>query len=152
MILPVIRSLIILLTVSTAVGYATYELEYGFIPGFIVALLLQLLVFNTAKYIRDSIMTVKIKSMQLEEIKSFEQQGIELNCAHCKESVFVPIRLDQQNSFECPACGKNNAVYVNMTVARETDSINMDAITTRLLVDDEERVKDEIRISGSKQE
>lgn len=151
MIIPVIRSLIILLVISGAVGYTTYELNFGFSVGFVGALLTQIAAYNITRYVRDSIMTVKLKAMQVEEIKSFEQQGIELNCAHCKEPVFAPIRLDQQNSFDCPACGKSNAVYVNMTVARETDSINMDAITTRLLIDEEERAKDEIRISGSKE-
>ncbi len=150
--MPVLRSLSILLAISAAVGYITYELMYGFTVGFISALLIQLFTFNIAKYIRDALITVRIKALQVEEIKSFEQQGIELNCAHCKEPVFVPIRLDQQNSFDCPGCSKPNAVYVNMTVARETDTINMDAITTRLLIDDEERVKDEIRISGSREE
>lgn len=152
MILSVLKSLSILLSIATAVGYATYELAFGFWPGFIFMMITQIMVYNLYRSIRDSIVALRLKAMQVEEIKSFERQGIDLNCAHCKERVFVPIRLDEQNNFICPECNKPNSVYINMTVARETDSINMDAITTRLLIDEEEQAKDEIRITGGKQD
>ena len=146
------RSLSLLLCISAAVGYVVYELGYSFYAGSVAALLIQLLVFNVFKFIRNALLTVKLKELQIEELQSFERQGVELNCAYCKEPVFSPIRLDQQNSFKCPACDKTNAVYINMTVAQETDSINMESLTTQLLIDDEERAKDAIRSSGESDE
>ena len=43
----------------------------------------------------------------MREIESFEKQGMELSCAHCKAESYVPIRFDEQNAHfnsehDCP--------------------------------------------------
>jgi len=131
---------------------ACFSLGWSPVAGFVGTMTIQIIIFNIFKYMRDGYMTVRLKELQVQEIQSIEKQGIELSCAHCKAETYVPIRFDEQNQFKCPECGNDNSIYVNITVARETTSLNIDSITKRLLVDDEERVKDSIRITGSKDE
>lgn len=136
-----------------AVGAAfAYSVDYSYYKGFAFTVVAQLLVYNLFKYMRDGYMTVRMREIEMEEIKSFEKQGMDLECAHCRDVAYVPIRFDQQNVFECPACGKTNSVYLNVTVARETTPLNTEAVTTRLLIDEEERVKQSIRESNDTNE
>ena len=138
----------ILCVVGSIGSVIAYSLSYSMIKGFLLTLVVQLVLYNMFKYTRDGWMTVKIKQLELEEIKSFEKQGMELECAHCRHVTYVPIRFDQQNILDCPECNKNNAIYLNVTVARETVPLNTEAITTRLLIDEEERIKQTIRESN----
>lgn len=71
------------------------------------------------------------------EVEAFAKQGMELKCAHCNTLSFVPIRFDQHNTFDCPNCNSSNAVYVNVTVARETAMLGKKSIRTSSINDDE---------------
>ena len=149
MLFQFLRGVITLTIISALGGGVSFSLNFGFLSGFILTIVLQIILFNTVKYFRDGHVSMRIREIELEEIKSFEKQGMELDCAHCREPVFVPIRFDEQNGFDCPKCEKTNAIYVNVTVARETTPLNIDAITTKLIVDEEEKIKDEMLITGN---
>lgn len=136
--------------VSALGAGAFYAAGYSPIAGFVGVFTTQVIIFNIARYVRDGYVSVQMKELQVREIESFEKQGMDLSCAHCKAESYVPIRFDEQNEFTCEHCGKQNSIYVNVTVARETTALNMDSITKRLLIDDEERVKDSIRITSEK--
>lgn len=47
-------------------------------------------------------------------------QGTDVTCAHCNAAAFIPIRFDDDNSFNCEVCGKSNSVYVDVTTAQKT--------------------------------
>ena len=143
-----LRGLIILSTVSSLGGLLAYSINIPFWQGFAFTGVIQVVLFNIVRYVRSGYLVSKTRELELEEIRSFEKQGMELSCAHCRTNAFVPIRFDQQNAFQCPECGEHNAIYVNVTVARETTPLNVDAITSKLIIDEEEKVKDEMRITS----
>ena len=136
--------------VSALGSGAAYASGHSPVAGFVGVFTLQVILFNIARYVREGYMRVQMKELQVREVESFEKQGMDLSCAHCKAESYVPIRFDEQNQFTCEHCGKQNSIYVNVTVARETTALNMDSITKRLLIDEEERVKDSIRITSEK--
>lgn len=148
MFIQLFRGIIILSTISSLGGALAYGIGVAFWQGFAFTSVIQIILFNVGRHIRTGYLASKTRELELEEIKSFEKQGMELTCAHCRSNVFVPIRFDQQNAFQCPECGEHNAIYVNVTVARETTPLNVDAITSKLIIDEEEKVKDEMRITS----
>ena len=152
MLYQLIKSILILCIISATTGATFYVFNYDFWKGFLLATVLQVILFNIIKYFRNGYIMIKAKELDLEQIKQFDKQGMELKCAHCNALTYVPIRFDEQNVFDCPACGESNSIYVNVTVARETTALNMDAITSKLIVDDEEKAKDEIIIESTKNE
>lgn len=141
----IIKSLSLVTMVSTSVAYFAYTIQINPWSVFVLTVILQLLGYNLIKYYRDTRLVKHILEMETREIESFEKQGMELECAHCRTLTYVPIRFNEQNTFTCPACDKSNSLYLNVTVARETTPLNIEAVTTRLLIDEEERVKDSIR-------
>lgn len=146
----VIRSILIISTISCIVGGLFYVAGMAPEKGAVLGLLTQIIIYNIVRHYKESSIVVKMKELETDQIREFSKQGMELQCAHCKAEVFVPIRFDVENSFQCPACSNSNSIYVNVTVARETTPLNVDAITSKLIIDDEQRVKDEIIIQGGK--
>lgn len=61
--------------------------------------------------------------MMDEETKRLElyaMQGTDVTCAHCNAAAFVPVRFDEDNSFDCDVCGKSNSVYIDVTTTQKT--------------------------------
>ena len=56
---------------------------------------------------------------QTKRIEAYSQQGVTVECAHCRQPNYIPIRLDDVNEFNCEVCGKPNSVYVDITVAQQ---------------------------------
>ena len=144
MIINIIRASIIVLLVSVLGGTATYSLGFSYTSGMLLTLVLQIVAYNIAQYIRTGYVTVKLREIQLQELQSFENQGMSVSCSHCRSSVFVPIRFDQENSFECTECGNNNSIYINVTTAQETSNLDMNKITTKMLDVNEQQAREQI--------
>lgn len=96
-----------------------------FLNSFITAIILQLItgyIYNTYldnKYQKD----IQLKQL---DIKTYiEETAAEAACAHCNTVNLIPITPGSDNDFECIECGKENAVYINITVAQKTDMVNI---------------------------
>jgi phage FluMu protein Com len=50
----------------------------------------------------------------------FDQYGTTVQCAFCKKNVLIPIKASADNSFECPSCEEENAVYITVETAQKT--------------------------------
>lgn len=127
---PVIRSLLLTFSVCTIISVIAYTLEYNYIAAFLFTFVIQIAVGFIVSSIRDSWLAIKSEQIENDRIALLSQQGLELKCAHCSNSSFVPIRLDEHNNYDCPHCTKSNAVYLNVTVARETAMMNVGRLTT----------------------
>jgi len=150
MLYVIIKSILVISLVASCISWFAYSINMDPIPVFIMTIVVQILLYNIYRAITDRISAIKMREIQLQEIKNFNMQGLELSCAHCRHTTFAPIRFDQVNSFSCPECNKPNAVYLNVTVAQETTPLDMESITTKLLIDEEQRVKDSILTSDKK--
>lgn len=136
-----IKNILFSLTVTTTLsifvsllGY--YVFNYDTLKGFIVVFITQLI----CSYVyRSFIQTLERNSMRVEETKRIEaytQQGVDAACAYCNDMNYIPIRMDDDNTFDCESCGKTNAVYIDVTVAQKTDIINKQNLSVSSYIKD----------------
>jgi phage FluMu protein Com len=134
----VLKSILIVCVVSAicaAIANPVFGIEYH--KTFTASIAIQFVIGFIASAIRDALTTTKLKELQVMEIESYAKQGMELKCAHCNTVSFVPIRFDEHNTFDCPQCNSANAVYVKVTVARETSMMNNKPVSVSSINDDE---------------
>lgn len=108
-----------------------------YIKTFFAVTAAQLVIGVITSTIRDAMTTTKLKELQVMELEAYGKQGMDLKCAHCGAVSYVPIRLDEHNSYDCPQCNSANAVYVEVTVARETAMMNKESVRVTSVNDDE---------------
>ncbi len=111
--------------------------EADYVKTFFAATAVQLVIGVITSTIRDAMTTTKLKELQVAELEAYGKQGMELKCAHCGAVSYVPIRLDEHNSYDCPSCNSANAVYIEVTVARETTMMNKPPVRVSSVNDDE---------------
>lgn len=140
----IIISLIITCIISSLVGAATYSIDIGFLIGFIFSFLIQLSISITLKTILQSKENIRAVELENKRIAELSKQGAFVECAHCGEDNFIPIRLDVDNEFECTSCNKNNSVYVNITIAQQTEPLDMDSLTVSTYIKERESAIKEI--------
>jgi phage FluMu protein Com len=131
--------------VSSSATYAGNLAGWPLLDTFIIATACQLVLGFIMSSVKSAIVTTKMKQLQVDEVEAFSKQGLDLKCAHCGNASFVPIRLDEHNTYACPHCTKTNSIYIKVTIARETTMINSPSITTSSVSDGES-----ITMEGSK--
>lgn len=72
---------------------------------------------------------------QTKRIEAYSQQGVTVECAHCRQPNYVPIRLDDVNEFDCEGCGKSNSVYVDITVAQQAALLDKQNLSVTSLLE-----------------
>lgn len=127
------RSLTLMLSISAICSTIAYFQQYNYIVAFTISFVVQIALGFIVSSIRDPFVALRAEQIENERIGLLSQQGLELKCAHCSNSSFVPIRLDEHNNYDCPHCTQPNAVYLNVTVARETNMLNVSRLTTNSL-------------------
>jgi len=102
----------------------------SFFKYFFCFTIIQIVGYNIyRKYIE-----IKLENIKNERIKEFSKQGLELKCpCHLNKTMFVPITLNQDNSFKCGECSKNVSVEVNARAFLETDIINLESADAALI-------------------
>ena len=113
-----IRSIVLLLLVSTGSALFFSELGIMFWKTFLFTIILQLVVWNIfTNYQRAQVM----KNSQLIEKEFLENVGkqeVKVPCSSCAHENIVSVELNSANTFECEACDVKNALYINIeTVA-----------------------------------
>ena len=121
--------------VAAAIVNPVFGVDY--LKIFVATTAVQLVLGFIASAVKDALTVTRIKELQVQEAEAFGKQGMELKCAHCSTTSFIPIRLDEHNTFECPTCNSANAIYINITVARETTMMDQKSIRTSSVNDDE---------------
>ena len=124
-----IRSILLSLSVTAVVSTVCSTLTYyifgvEFIRSFVVAFLLQLVVFYLWNSLMQVIMTSRVEVERTKQAELLSQQGVDANCAYCGNMNFIPMRMDETNDFKCQNCGKMNSVYVDVTIAQQTEILN----------------------------
>lgn len=124
-----IKTILFSLTVTTllsAIIGALIWLVFGVDPVrcFLATFLIQLVGSYIYRSFLQTLERNNIRSEETKRIEMYTQQGVDANCAYCNAQNFIPVRMDDDNSFTCDACGKTNAVYIDVTVAQKTDIID----------------------------
>lgn len=146
MIRTILLSLLITAVVSTitgVLGNLLFQIE--FIKTFTVLFILQLSISYIWNSLLQYITRIKIETEETRRAELFVQQGVTANCAYCKVPNYIPVRMDEPNDFKCESCGKENSIYVDITVAQKTEIIDKDNLSIneyiKEKVDAEERTR-----------
>lgn len=101
-----------------------------FIKGFLAATFIQVIFYNVYKTIIEFIAI----RLQLEKIKEFSKQGMEVKCpCYLEKKMFVPIDLNNSNVFNCKECDKTVSVDITAKTFMQTDMIDLDKADENLI-------------------
>jgi hypothetical protein len=119
----IVKSLVTLFAISSILSFAFSTNAYGFAKIFLFATLMQILFYNVYR----NVVTFMMSKIDLEKIKELSKQGCELTCP-CDKAIknFIPIRLDQDNSYRCLECSKNVKVDLDFKSFLQTEPINLE--------------------------
>jgi hypothetical protein len=145
-----IKSIVVSLLVTVVLSLVgaticNFVFEYNFIKSFVVFILVQLSVSFIWSSILSYLANVNAAREETARLELYSQQGVDADCAYCKKTNFIPIRMDEVNDFICDSCGKNNSVYIDVTIAQKTDIIDKDSLSVKEYIKDKidatERIK-----------
>lgn len=130
MINSIVRSLLLTVIVSLiAGGLLNYLFGFALLKMTIGALVVQFVFFYLYNSVVQLVMSSKFEREQTRQAEYFSKQGVDVNCAHCNNVNFIPIAMTDVNEFVCDVCGKQNSVYVDITVAQKTDIVDKQSVT-----------------------
>jgi hypothetical protein len=116
----VVRSVLILLVVSSSVGLFLYQFGANFWVTFILATVLQFVIWELVRYILEARAAMKAAELEVQILEELGKQTINIPCAACRKENMVPIRLDINNKFDCIDCSKENGVYIDIESVQVT--------------------------------
>ena len=126
MIAQIIRSLLLLIIISSSVGGIGYFFNPSlltFAKYFVLITGLQIIFFfiynNVLRYIAR--LNLEKESLQLAQLA--EKNKIFIECQGCKNTNSVDIDLTQENSFKCIHCEAENKIDINFTTILPTKPI-----------------------------
>lgn len=137
MIKNIVTSLLITFLVSLfTAGLAGYVFDLHYMKTFVLVSAIQIIGFYIWNTILQTILRIRIEQEQTKQAEYFTRQGVDANCAHCNVINFIPVSMDQENEFNCMSCNKENAVYIDITVAQKTDIIDKQNLSIKSYIKD----------------
>ena len=128
-------SLLITAIVSVCVaGLLKYLIDFDFLKGLTISFVSQLVIFYTWNTILQAYMRMQFEKEQTQQAEFFSKQGVEVTCAHCNSVNYIPVFMDQDNDFDCESCGKSNSVYIDITVAQQTDITDKQSLSVNKFI------------------
>lgn len=126
MMAQIIRSLFILIVISSCIGGISYFFDptpLTFIKYFVLATGLQVIFFfiynNILRYIAR--LNLEKESLQLAQLA--EKNKIIVECQGCKTSNNIDVDLTKENSFICTACNAENKLNIEFSTILPTKPI-----------------------------
>lgn len=118
-----IKPILILSVVSSTFSLLISNNFFSFTKYFVAITIIQILLYNLYK----TYLKLHSEKIQNERIKEFSKQGLETTCpCYQNKKVFIPIRLDSDNSYKCLDCDKNVSVKLDVKTFLTTDVIDLD--------------------------
>jgi len=97
---------------------------HSFWTVFLVTTIAQFVIFYIVGSVIDFLSEIKFKQIQALTLSEYSKQGIEVECpCYKKVKEFVPVVLNQENSYKCGTCGKNNSIIITAETAAVTEPI-----------------------------
>lgn len=124
-----IRSISINLVISALAGLTNILFGGSFLYVFLFAFLIQYVLYSVIATIIINYYKEKTKQIELNKL---ENLSTILECAYCSQKnllTFIP-EQNERTEFTCTSCNKENAVIINFTVARITDSLPINSLLT----------------------
>jgi len=117
----ILRSIIITLIISSSISAVL--INYGFWQIFTITTGVQIVLFAVVNSLREA----SIRKVEVERIKTLEKQGIQVTCPCYKEiSQFIPVVLNEDNSYMCDGCNKRVNVEINAETRMATMPVDLE--------------------------
>lgn len=129
----------IISAIAAIIGQYIFSINAGKV--FVLAFITQIICFYIWNSLVQAILTYRITQEQTKQAEYFTQQGAEVSCAYCSAVNFIPVSMEQDNSFACESCEKENSVYIDITVAQKTDIIDKQSLTVNSFIKDKADAK-----------
>lgn len=120
-----IKTILISLTKTIAIAAliaagANYFASTDFLSTFTMLIGMQFVISYVWKSVTEHLLKSQAITEETKRLELYSMQGVEVQCAYCKKDNFVPVRMDEDNNFECEFCGKTNSVYIDVTTTQKT--------------------------------
>lgn len=116
-------SLLTLASISTLTALPFSSDYISFAKIFLCASIAQIICYNLYK----KYLEINLERIKNERIREYSKQGLDIKCpCHLNIPMFVPITLNQKNSFKCGECKKNVSVDITAKAFLETEIIDLD--------------------------
>jgi hypothetical protein len=96
------------------------EFDVKFLTSFIFATVVQILAWNLFTYHHRAKIIARNQDIDILALEQISHQQVQLPCAACGIPTLVPIELNTDNRFDCPACDQKNSVYIEIETAATT--------------------------------
>lgn len=134
--ITILKSLSKTVIVASIIAGTGMLFQIPFVHTFVVAIISQFVIFYVWNSVNTFLLRVKLESEETNRITEWTKQGVDVQCAYCGAANFIPIRLDEDNAYECEECGKLNAVYISITTAQQTDILERDKLSVSSYISD----------------
>ena len=125
-----LKPILILCVISTVSSLVFSNNALDFLKGFVLASLIQIILYNVYK----TIIEFFALKLQVEKIKEFSKQGMEVKCTcYLEKKMFVPIDLNDTNVFNCKECDKSISVDITAKTFMQTEMIDLDKADEALI-------------------
>lgn len=120
--LVILRSLGIVCIVSSVCAFFLGNTKFDFARYFVAATLLQFIIYT----VYCKVVELFEQNILNERLKEFTKQGKEVTCP-CPKGLkhFIPIQLDQDNSYRCQDCKRGVIVDVDVKTFLETEMLTI---------------------------
>jgi len=122
MILQILKSIILLCSVSGLAAYIGWEYtSKSFIEIFLFATVLQLVFFYFYNSLISYFTRLKLERENLETIQLINTNNVILECSSCKKTNSVRVDLSGSNEFTCTHCGTDNILNIEFKTITKTN-------------------------------
>lgn len=122
--IKLLASLFLMTVISSSISLLFSNDVISFIKYFTSFSIIQIIIHNLYK----KYLEISLEKIKNDRIKEYSKQGMEVKCpCYLEKTFFIPINLNQNNTFNCNECKKNVSVEINTKTFIETEIINLDA-------------------------
>jgi len=125
-----VKPILILCTISSIISSVFSKNWTDFIKYFLLVSLIQTISYNIYK----NIMEYFALKLQVEKLKEYSKQGMEVKCpCYLEKSMFVPIDLNGPNVISCKECEKTLSIDVTAKTFMQTDMLDLEKADENLI-------------------
>jgi len=121
--IEILKPLLLLTSVSTFFALLIGNNVYNMINVFVLTTIIQIILDRVYK----QYLILQSEKIKNERIKEFSKQGMEVVCpCYLEKRMFIPITLNDVNSFKCLECQKECLVQLEAKTFNKTEIIDLD--------------------------
>jgi hypothetical protein len=125
-----VKPILILCIISSIIASVFSKDWIDFVKYFLLISLIQIISYNIYK----NIIEYFALRLQVEKIKEYSKQGMEIKCpCYLEKSMFVPIDLNRPNVISCKECEKTLSIDITAKTFMQTDMLDLEKADENLI-------------------